>query len=142
MHVVHGEKLIQLAQRVARRAHAGQTRRDGVTPYVQHPEAVASRVGDDPQGVAVAWLHDVLEDTAVTEDDLRAEGFPPAVVDAVAALTKREGVSYDAYLRGVAALPLARVVKVADMLSNLADDPTDRQIVKYARGLLVLVGGD
>ena len=64
------------------------------------------------------------------------------MVDAVAALTKREGVSYDAYLRGVAALPLARVVKVADMLSNLADDPTDRQIVKYARGLLVLVGGD
>ena len=136
------DELVRLAEEVARTAHAGQFRRDGVRPYVVHPEAVASRVGDDPQALAVAWLHDVLEDTAVTEDDLRADGFPPAVVDAVAALTKREGVSYDAYLRGVAALPLARAVKVADMLSNLADDPTDRQIVKYARGLLVLVGGD
>ena len=136
------DELVRLAEEVARTAHAGQFRRDGVRPYVVHPEAVASRVGDDPQALAVAWLHDVLEDTAVTEDDLRADGFPAAVVDAVAALTKREGVSYDAYLRGVAALPLARAVKVADMLSNLADDPTDRQIVKYARGLLVLVGGD
>jgi len=52
------DELVRLAEEVARTAHAGQFRRDGVRPYVVHPEAVASRVGDDPQAVAVAWLHD------------------------------------------------------------------------------------
>lgn len=133
-------ELIDLAQATAREAHAGQFRRDGVTPYAVHPEAVASRVGDDPQAVAVAWLHDVIEDTPVTAEQLEQRGFPPQVVQAVQVLTKREGLGYADYLEAVAASPLACRVKVADMLSNLADGPTDRQIVKYAKGLLRLVG--
>ena len=139
-----GDELVALAEAVARAGHAGQFRRDGVTPYAVHPEAVARRVGEGPQpdaeAVAVAWLHDVIEDTPVTADALRAKGFPPAVVAAVQTLTKTDGAPYDDYLEAVAASPLARKVKIADMLSNLADGPTDRQIVKYAKGLLRLVG--
>lgn len=137
-----GDELMALAEATARDAHAGQFRRDGVTPYAVHPEAVASRVEGDPEAVAVAWLHDVIEDTAVTADGLREQGFPPRVVEAVQTLTKRDGLSYDDYLTAVAASPLARRVKIADMLSNLADGPTERQIVKYAKGLLRLAGPD
>ena len=135
-----GDELMRRAEDVARAAHAGQFRRDGVTPYAVHPEAVVSRVGDDPAAVAVAWLHDVIEDTVVTAESLREQGLPATVVEAVQTLTKRDGLDYDAYLTAVAASPLARRVKIADMLSNLADGPTDAQIKKYAQGLLRLMG--
>lgn len=131
---------VALAARIATEAHAGQVRRDGITPYVKHPESVAARVAGDPRAEAVAWLHDVLEDTSWTASDLRREGLPPEVVDAVVLLTKADGGDYGAYLHRVRANPLACRVKIADMLANLADRPTDRQIAKYAQGLLVLTG--
>jgi (p)ppGpp synthase/HD superfamily hydrolase len=133
--------LVEHAAQLARHAHEGQFRRDGVTPYIRHAEAVASRLGDDPVAQAVAWLHDVLEDTPTTEADLRRHGVTEEVIAAVALLTKREGLAYESYLAAVKANPLARRVKIADMLSNLADSPTDKQIVKYAQGLLYLMGG-
>ena len=86
-----------------------------------------------------AWLHDVLEDTSETPITLTAYGVPKIVVDAVVALTKVEGEAYPNYLSRVAGNPIARRVKIADMLSNLADSPTDHQIRKYASGLLALV---
>lgn len=132
--------MVELAERIARAAHAGQFRRDGVTPYIRHPENVARRVRGNQYAEAVGWLHDVLEDTKETAASLRARGVPSKVVACVTKLTKRNGVDYDAYLAEIRADPLARKVKIADMLSNLADMPTDRQIVKYARGLLALVG--
>lgn len=130
--------LVQEARKLAQQAHAGQYRRDGKTPYIVHPQAVASRVRM-PQEQAVAWLHDVLEDTAVTADDMRVFGIPDMIITAVELLTKRTGQDYVVYLDAVAANPLARKVKIADMLSNLADTPTDKQLVKYAHGLLRLV---
>ncbi|MDQ8205500.1 hypothetical protein [Pelagicoccus sp. SDUM812003] len=131
--------LTALAERIARDAHAGQFRRDGERPYIVHPEAVASRV-ETPEEKAVAWLHDVIEDTELEATHLQEAGVPAPVLDAVALLSKRPGLSYEDYLKGVRQNPLARAVKIADMLSNLADDPTEKQIVKYARGLLILHG--
>jgi (p)ppGpp synthase/HD superfamily hydrolase len=131
---------VAVAARIATEAHAGQMRRDGVTPYVKHPESVAARVAGDFRAEAVAWLHDVLEDTTWTASDLQREGVPSDVVDAVVLLTKTEGGDYGAYLHRVRANPLACRVKIADMLANLADRPTDRQIAKYAQGLLLLTG--
>lgn len=132
--------LIELASRLATEAHAGQHRRDGVTPYIEHPAAVASRAPKSPESQATAWLHDVLEDTELIRDDLLDRGIPESVVVAVEALTKQEGLSYEENLRRVAANEIARGVKMADMLSNLADNPTKNQIRKYARGLLLLLG--
>lgn len=133
--------LTLLASLIAARAHAGQHRRDGVTPYITHPAAVASRLertGADDVVIATAWLHDVIEDGAETPETLRTAGVPEKVVQAVEVLTKRPGVSYEDYLRGVKRHAIARQVKVADMLHNLGDNPTEGQVIKYAKGLLVL----
>lgn len=133
-------ELVLRAAAIAREAHAGQFRRDGVTPYVMHPESVASRVAGDPTAEAVAWLHDVIEDTDVSAEELRRRGMPEEVIAGVQALTNKGDIGYERYLAGIKASPLAKKVKVADMLANLGDSPTERQIVKYAKGLLVLLG--
>jgi len=132
--------LVVTAKQIASRAHSGQYRKDGYTPYVNHPAAVAQRLGrEDDEVVAVAWLHDVLEDTAETSETLRAAGIPNSVIHAVEVLTRADGVSYKEYLLGVRQNWIARKVKVADILHNLSDTPTERQIIKYAKGLLVLM---
>lgn len=132
--------LVELARAIATEAHQGQSRRDGVTPYIEHAAAVASRAPKSEESKAAAWLHDVLEDTDVSRQDLIAKGVPESVVAAVEALTKQEGLSYEANVERVGANELAKGVKVADMLSDLADNPTEHQIRKYARGLLLLLG--
>lgn len=130
--------LEEKARRLAENAHAGQTRRDGRTPYIRHPGAVAASLsGESPEVIATAWLHDVMEDTAETAESLLRAGIPDAVIEAVALLTKADA-SYETYLKAVRAHPIARKVKIADMLHNLSDSPTEKQIVKYARGLLIL----
>ena len=121
-------------------AHNGQFRRDGVTPYIKHPEAVAARVKGDEMAEAVAWLHDVIEDTDQTADDLRAMLVPDNVIAAVELMTHPHGEPYKDYLKRIKTNPLATKVKIADMLANLSDSPTERQIKKYARGLLFLLG--
>lgn len=124
---------------IAINAHAGQTRRDKKTPYIEHCYAVAKRVSHlGNKYICVALLHDVLEDTKVTAHDLLAAGVDEDIVAAVQILTKHPSRSYEEYLKGVKSHDLARNVKIADMLSNLADSPTNKQIRKYATGLLFL----
>lgn len=127
------------ACQIALYAHHGQTRRNRRTPYTHHCQNVAAKMVPDDDAVAVAWLHDVIEDTDETAETLTEKGMPFHIVKAVVDLTKVKGESYADYLIRVAANPLARKVKIADMLDNLSDNPTPKQIKKYARGLLVLV---
>ena len=131
-------KALELAKKIASAAHKGQLRRGGDVPYIEHPKAVAKRVGDDLEAQIVAWLHDVIEDSEQTAESLLQAGIPPRCVEAVVVLTKKRGVAYESYLERVSTSRLATKVKIADMLSNLADDPTPRQIRKYAQGLLML----
>ncbi len=133
-----GSKVVDLAEQIARRAHRGQFRRDGVTPYIQHPEAVVTRVGNGEVERAAAWLHDVIEDTSETAASLLTQGIPSSVVEVVELLTRKEELTEADYLSAIRAHPVARRVKIADMLTNLSDRPTEKQIVKYARGLLFL----
>lgn len=131
--------IIENARTVAERAHRGQFRRDGTTPYLSHPAGVAGFLnGESPEVIAAAWLHDVLEDTKETADTLRADGVGEEVIAAVEVLTKRRWIPYQEYLAAVKANPVARKVKVADMVHNLTDSPSERQKTKYARGLLFL----
>ncbi len=127
------------AEIFARLFHAGQFRRDGITPYTKHLEDVVGRVPSTTMGFlrATAWLHDVLEDTEATKGDLGTAGFPEAVIEAVIVLTRTEQ-PYDEYLSDVRDNSLAKEVKIADMISNLADSPTESQIAKYAKGLAYL----
>ena len=128
-----------LASSIARTAHEGQFRRDGITPYITHPEAVAKSLeGEHPDVIAAAWLHDVLEDTDVSISDLKRAGIPVRVIEAVALLTRWDDQSYEDYLQCVAQDEIARKVKLADIRHNLSDAPTEKQIAKYGKALLIL----
>jgi (p)ppGpp synthase/HD superfamily hydrolase len=130
------EKLETIAKQIATKDHQGQLDKAD-QPYITHPEFVASQVTGD-EAKAVAWLHDVVEDTSVTFDDLRAAGLSEAVIAGVAAITKREDEDYETYLERVAANPLAKAVKLADLTHNMdtsrlktITDKTRERLEKY-----------
>ena len=95
-------------------AHAGQTDKSG-QPYMAHVVRVASGVTGDAQ--IVALLHDVVEDTPVSLEEVSA-AFGADIAAAVDAITKRDGEPVDTYLDRVAANPLARAVKLSDLADN------------------------
>jgi (p)ppGpp synthase/HD superfamily hydrolase len=102
-----------------------------------------------PDAQIAAALHDVVEDTEWTLDDLRAEGFSPQVVEIVEALTRREGEDYFAFARRAAATPLSREVKRADLLDNMdlrrIANPNDRdweRLQRYRKALDMIDGID
>jgi (p)ppGpp synthase/HD superfamily hydrolase len=111
------ERLETIAKAIAIKAHHGQLDKAD-QPYITHPEFVASQVTGD-EAKAVAWLHDVVEDTGVTLDDLRAAGLSESVIEGVDAITKRTDEDYETYLARVAANPLAKAVKFADLTHNM-----------------------
>lgn len=135
--------LAERAAAIAYQAHAGQVDKAGLE-YITHPQRVASRVSTDTER-AVAWLHDVVEDTGVTLDDLRVH-FDSDIVSAVDALTHRPHEPRVDYYSRVAVNPLARTVKLADIADNtdpvrLADlDAATRARLteKYAKALRCL----
>ncbi|TQM80527.1 metal dependent phosphohydrolase [Saccharothrix saharensis] len=132
------------AIRIARAAHDGQVDKSG-QPYIGHPLRVMGRVSGEHARMA-AVLHDVVEDTSVTADDLLAAGCPPEVVATVLVLTHRDGEAQEDYLARVLADPVAVAVKRADIADNtspprlaLLDTATqDRLRAKYSRALDVL----
>ena len=138
--ITYGEDtLMSRAQSLAIKAHEGQYRRDGVTPYVKHAEDVVRRLSHESDIViAAAWLHDVLEDTETGTHSFRFYGVSESVIKLVETLTHLPHENYMVYIGRVARDPAARKIKIADILSNLADDPTPRQIEKYAKALLIL----
>lgn len=109
--------LTRKAMRVAYAAHHGQTEEDGV-PYVFHPLHLAEQMRSETTTV-VALLHDVVEDTAYTLEDLRREGFPKRVLEAVALLTRDPATPYADYVARLSSNPDARAVKLADLIHNL-----------------------
>ena len=111
--------LISKAQVTATVNHAGQKRNDG-QDYIIHPEAVAADQ-ETPIGKAVGWLHDTLEDTNITEEDLRKE-FPVEVVDLVVLLTHKKDESYFDYIMRIrdSNNMLAISIKLSDLKHNLS----------------------
>ncbi len=98
------------------KAHDGAADRSGV-PYVFHPFSVAQSLERENE-VLLALLHDVVEDTDYTFDDIRALGVPEEVVEALKLLTHDKNVPYLDYVREVKKNPLARAVKLADLRHN------------------------
>lgn len=105
---------------LARTAHAGQTDKAG-RPYTEHLRAVAegvrARGGDDEQ-IAAAWLHDAIEDGALTEEWLAAAALTDRTKAVVRALTKRQGETSEEYAARVLATPGALLVKQSDLAHN------------------------
>ncbi|GAA3437366.1 HD domain-containing protein [Kutzneria kofuensis] len=132
------------AVRIATEAHDGQLDKSG-KPYIGHPVRVMNRVDGEYERMA-AVLHDVIEDTPVTADDLRAAGCPERVVTAVVALSHRPGEPQAEYLARVAVDPIAVVVKHADIADNMSpvrfaalDEATQARLrVKYDTALRLL----
>jgi (p)ppGpp synthase/HD superfamily hydrolase len=124
---------VQIAERLARFAHADQTEESTGDPYVFHLERVVRLVeeyyGGWPAPVplhldtlrAVAWLHDLIEDTDYTGHDLLVMAFSPAVCAAVTVLTRTPDLSYPQYIDQIlhANDPYALVVKYADLIDHL-----------------------
>ena len=104
------------AYKIAKKAHLGQVDKAG-EDYIKHPEKVASFVKTDEEK-AVAYLHDVIEDTELTLEDLYECGFSKEVIEAVNIITKKRGEDYQSYLNSVKNNKLARAVKLADLRHN------------------------
>lgn len=108
---------LEKAIEIAASAHAGQTDKAG-QPYILHPLRVMLAVEGLEERMA-AVLHDTVEDTDMTLDDLRRAGFSEDVVLAVDALTKRDGETRIEAAHRAVVNPIARAVKLADVADNM-----------------------
>ena len=107
---------IDRAIQIAVTAHTGQIDKGG-DPYILHPLRVMLRMRTEEERIT-ALLHDVVEDSDFTLEDLTAEGFSANIITAVEALTKRAGESRIEAAQRAAMHPLARIVKLADNAEN------------------------
>lgn len=130
---------VQLCKNLCIEAHMGQLRRDG-RPYKQHPTRVAKAFEDNPLLACVALLHDVLEDTKITYDEMIKRGVPELVADHVRILTHSRDTPYEVYIGKIRKHQDCVKVKIADIVDNLTDNPTDNQILKYRIALTELAG--
>ena len=108
--------MLELALSIATEAHKGQFDKAGVD-YVEHLIYVASQV-DTEEEKAVALLHDVIEDSPFTAEELLLAGLSETVVTAVQVLSKKKRQDYQTYLENVKSNSLARAVKLADLKHN------------------------
>jgi (p)ppGpp synthase/HD superfamily hydrolase len=111
------QQLLARAIEIATEAHRAQKDRYGF-PYILHPLRVMQRL-TTPIQKTVGILHDVVEDTSWTFEQLSREGFPEIIIEALRSVTKREGEDYDDFVKRSAANPLGKVVKIADLEDNM-----------------------
>ena len=141
-HLLNGEVLS--AYITAKEAHTGQHRQFTSEKYIHHPVRVAYGVsrceGVSSHTIAAALLHDVVEDTHVTEEELRAiPALSDIAVDIVMVLTRPEGETYPEFIERVLKHPEASIVKRQDILDNLATLPPGHPLSKrYIAALTVL----
>ena len=109
-------ELTKKAMKLCFAAHKDQLDKSGL-PYVFHPFHLAEQMADELTTVA-ALLHDVLEDTDYTSDDLREMGFPEEVLEALRLLTHDDATPYLDYVDRLKTNPIARAVKLADLRHN------------------------
>ena len=135
------------AYEFAAKAHEGQTRSSG-QPYIIHPLAVAFillDLGMDTDTICAAILHDVVEDTDITIEELIIEGFPKEVIDAIELMTHSDSVPYLDYVKIIKNNPIARKVKLADLMHNSdlsrldkIDDKVLERVAKYKKAIGIL----
>ena len=133
------------AMKLCYEAHKDQVDKTGV-PYVFHPFHVAEQMTSEASTI-VALLHDVVEDTDYTLDDIAAAGFGKEIVDAVALMTHEDDVPYLDYVANLKDNPIAREVKLADLAHNSdqsrlgeIDEETRQRLEKYKKAMALLKG--
>ena len=135
--------LTKKAIKISFNAHKNQVDKSGM-PYVFHPFHLAEQM-DDEYSVCVALLHDVIEDTDITIEDLKAEGFPKEVINAIELMTHSDSVLYLDYVKAIKNNSIARKVKLVDLkhnsdLSRLdnIDDMALKRAEKYKKAIEIL----
>ena len=134
---------LQKAIEIAVKAHSDQKRKNG-DPYILHPIRVLLKMETEEEKI-IAILHDVVEDTVITEKDLIAAGFSDKVICMLQVLTHAKEESYDKYIDRILYYPTARKVKMADLQDNMNLDElpeiTDydiRRTQKYIKALALI----
>ncbi len=128
---------------IATKAHSRQTDKAG-QPYILHPLRVMFKFQTEAEMI-VAVMHDVLEDSDLTHDDLKKIGFSDAAIEAIDCLSKRDNENYESFILRVSENNLARKIKIEDIIDNLnltrlkkITDKDLQRIEKYHRALRVL----
>ena len=131
------------AMKLCYEAHKDQVDKSGL-PYVFHPAHVAEQMTDEATTI-VTLLHDVVEDTDYTLEDLAAEGFEKEILEAVALMTHEDDVPYLDYVAKLKDNPIARAVKLADLAHNSdlsrigeVDEETRERLEKYKKATALL----
>ena len=136
-------ELTKEAMNIAYKAYHKQKDKGGF-PYINHPFHIAEQM-EDEYSTCVALLHDVVEDSSVTLNELSST-FPPEIIEAVSILTRKEGILYSDYINNVKKNKLARSVKLADLAHNLdrtrlLDDSVNVNLMeKYLMAYTILKG--
>lgn len=145
---VEKHDVVRRARDFAFKAHGDQTDKQGF-PYIDHLRRVKDRVEylGSPEMMAVAYLHDVMEDTPTSPHDLRAAGFSEGVIEAVVFLSHEDDEDYYRYIEDIRSGPsgAARVVKLADLddhLSHVYPEMKLSKIEQYLRAYRMLAGVD
>ncbi|MBO7217858.1 MAG: HD domain-containing protein [Clostridia bacterium] len=125
-------------------AHKDQTDKSGV-PYVFHPFHLAEQM-ETEETIIVALLHDVMEDTDCTAEDLKKEGFDDNIIEALLLLTHKKGVDYLDYVKKIKSNPIARAVKLADLRHNsdlsrlhVVDSKALQRVETYKKAMALLL---
>ena len=135
-------KNTRIAVRLAITHHKDQMYGD--LPYLSHLQEVADSVKEAGGGdleIATAWLHDILEDTKCTAQIMWCDGIESTVIDAVLCLTKKDGETYEDYIRKVKSNKIALFVKKHDTLLNLTNslrEKNHKRVIKYSKQLTLL----
>ena len=127
--------MLEKAIEIAVEAHRGQIDKAGKI-YILHPMRVMLRGQNETEQI-VGILHDVVEDTPITIDMLRQEGFSEEVLAALTCITKDKGEDYGHFIDRVLTNPLATQVKLYDIEDNLNRDripnPTEQDEARFAK---------
>jgi (p)ppGpp synthase/HD superfamily hydrolase len=138
--------LTKKALRIAYDAHHGQVDKLGL-PYICHPLHLAEHIGDDEKLIAAALLHDVVEDTDVTFEQLAKQGIPDGIITALKLLTRDKSVPYMDYIRRIkdsgnataAAVKRAYLRHNADARRAVPDDgKAEARLARYKQALALL----
>lgn len=131
------------AMKLCFNAHKDQVDKSGM-PYVFHPFYLAEQMLDEETTV-VALLHDVVEDTDYTIEDLRKMGFSETVLEAISLMTHDEAVPYMEYVEKIKKNRIAAIVKCADLIHNsdlsrldIVDEKVMKRVEKYKQAIAIL----
>ena len=135
------------AMKLAFEAHKSQYDKSGI-PYIYHPMHLAEQMHDEAT-TCVALLHDVVEDTEITFDQLSDMGFSDEIISAIKLMTHDDAVPYMEYIRRIKRNPLAAEVKLADLKHNsditrldTIDETAEKRVKKYEEAIQLLLSDD